>query len=124
MSRLLKLLSVAAFALIAFGAVEFDSTGKPTKEVGSVVRAIDSKLNMPPAVEALVMRSCADCHTPRTQWPWYANVPPVSWLVQRDVTAARKAMDLTNWSTKNGRTRGYAIGTLRAICPDVQSGRM
>ena len=37
--------------------------------------------------KALVRRACYDCHSNETVWPWYSNVAPVSWLVQRDVTS-------------------------------------
>lgn len=37
----------------------------------------------------LFARACADCHSNVTQWPWYSNVAPVSWLVQRHVDEGR-----------------------------------
>jgi hypothetical protein len=36
----------------------------------------------------LTERACFDCHSNETRWPWYSNVAPVSWLVQRDVMKA------------------------------------
>lgn len=40
--------------------------------------------------------ACADCHTEQTDWPWYSNVAPVSWLVQRDVERGRDAWNLSD----------------------------
>ena len=88
-------------------------------------RAIfDPVLMMSPQVEALVVRSCADCHSRSNELPWYAYVPPASWLVARDINKAQKAMSLSDWSRKNGRNAGTAAGTLAAMCEDVKSGRM
>lgn len=34
-------------------------------------------------------KACANCHSHETDWPWYAYVAPVSWLVVDDVHSAR-----------------------------------
>jgi len=50
-----------------------------------------------PSEEAatLFRQACADCHTERTEWPWYSHVAPMSWLVQRDVDRGREAWNLS-----------------------------
>ena len=40
-------------------------------------------------VRQLTKDACFDCHSNETTWPWYSNVAPVSWLVQRDVDSGR-----------------------------------
>ena len=42
-------------------------------------------------------RACFDCHSNETTWPWYSNVAPVSWLVQRDVNGGRRHLNFTEW---------------------------
>ena len=37
-----------------------------------------------PRTAELFDPACADCHSNETDWPWYSNVAPVSWLVQSD----------------------------------------
>jgi mono/diheme cytochrome c family protein len=46
---------------------------------------------------ALARRACFDCHSNETQWPAYADIAPVSWLVQRDVTGGRAALNFSEW---------------------------
>lgn len=46
---------------------------------------------------ALAGRACFDCHSNETTWPWYANVAPVSWLVQHDVDEGRVALNFSEW---------------------------
>lgn len=43
------------------------------------------------------VRACFDCHSNQTTWPWYANVAPVSWLIQRDVEAGRAHVNFSQW---------------------------
>lgn len=47
----------------------------------------------------LAVRACFDCHSNETVWPWYSNVAPVSWLVQRDVDEGREKLNFSEWTT-------------------------
>ena len=42
-------------------------------------------------------RSCVDCHSNQTSWPWYSYFAPVSWFVERDVRRGRDHMNLSEW---------------------------
>ncbi|MEZ5991593.1 MAG: heme-binding domain-containing protein [Planctomycetota bacterium] len=48
----------------------------------------------------LAKRTCYDCHSNETDWPWYSNVAPVSWLVQRDVDEGRSKLNFSEWDRK------------------------
>ena len=48
-----------------------------------------------PGTEQLMTEACMDCHSNLTRWPWYSNVAPVSWLVQRDVDEGRRELNLS-----------------------------
>lgn len=50
-----------------------------------------------PRTRTLAMRSCGDCHSNETRWPWYSHVAPVSWLVQHDVDEARERLNLSEF---------------------------
>jgi hypothetical protein len=45
----------------------------------------------------LTARACFDCHSNQTLWPWYSNVAPASWLVQRDVDKGRRKLNFSEW---------------------------
>jgi cytochrome c551/c552 len=51
------------------------------------------------ATKALAQRACFDCHSNETAWPWYSNVAPVSWLLQRHVTEGRERLNFSTWGT-------------------------
>ena len=46
---------------------------------------------------ALAVSACFDCHSNQTRWPWYSNVAPASWLVQRDVDTGRQRLNFSEW---------------------------
>ena len=46
-----------------------------------------------------------DCHSNETIWPWYSNIPPVSWQVHDDVENARAFMNLSRWNDYTAEER-------------------
>ena len=82
---------------------------------------ITAKMPVDPAVQQIFARSCNDCHSQRTIWPWYSNVAPVSWLVIRDVDDGRRHMNFSNFAMTPPRRLGR---TLQDVCREVRSGDM
>ena len=54
-------------------------------------------LQAPAEVMGVLERSCYDCHSAETTWPWYGYVAPVSWYVAHDVAEAREHLDFSRW---------------------------
>ena len=52
-----------------------------------------------PEVRAILSEKCADCHSNRTSAPLYGRFAPVSWLLERDILAGRRAMNFSQWET-------------------------
>ena len=50
-----------------------------------------------PETRTLFFRTCRDCHSNETVWPWYSNVAPVSWLVTSDVNEGREHLNVSEW---------------------------
>src|SRR5580658_9600689 len=51
----------------------------------------------PSPVIEVIERSCQNCHSERTVWPWYSYMPPISWMIENDVYQARKHMNISRW---------------------------
>jgi hypothetical protein len=50
-----------------------------------------------PQTLSILERSCIDCHSERTHYPWYSYVAPVAWLIASDVSGGRGHMNLSQW---------------------------
>jgi hypothetical protein len=69
-----------------------------------------------PQIRALAVRACFDCHSNETKWPWYTNVAPVSWLIQRDVDDGRRRLNFSDWGAPTrgeGRNPGNIVRTIQ-----------
>lgn len=76
---------------------------------------------LPPNISAILQRSCQDCHSNRTTWPWYSHVAPVSWVVASDVNGGRRHMNLDEWGFYNLEKKQ---SRLTKICEELKSGDM
>jgi hypothetical protein len=99
-----------SIVVLSFSAIHLDGQVKQPQALGPMV----GNLAMPAEVRALVKRSCADCHSNETVWPWYSYVAPVSWLVERDVRHGRDHMNLSRWPE-------YSLNQQEKLLADIAS---
>ena len=83
--------------------------------------AINNAVAVPPNVDAILKRSCYDCHSSKTRWPWYAKIAPSSWLLARDVREARKELSFSEFATYAPRKQ---YRKLEEACDQVKEGEM
>src|SRR5437667_7486679 len=84
-------------------------------------QTIEAHTQMTPQVKDILDRSCRDCHSNKTEWPWYTNVAPVSWFVIDHVNEGRRNLNFSEW----GRyTKRDTVGLFKQICQEVKSGSM
>lgn len=69
-----------------------------------------------PAARALVKEHCFQCHSNETNWTWYANIAPGSWLIAYDVIEGRDQFNFSDWNNNPGE--------LDEIIEVIQNGEM
>jgi Haem-binding domain len=116
--RILKWIGIAL--VVIFIAVQFSRPARTNPSVDES-QTIFARTQMPPQVSAILDRSCVDCHSNKTVWPWYSHVAPVSWLVVDDVNGGRHMMNLSEWGRLDPDRQGKK---LRQICDEVTDGSM
>jgi cytochrome c551/c552 len=84
-------------------------------------QTIEARTQMTPQVKAIFERSCNDCHSNKTVWPWYTNVAPISWWIVGHINQARQLMNLSEWGKLD---RDRQDRKLRQICDEVTDGGM
>jgi hypothetical protein len=84
-------------------------------------RSLLSDEAVPVNVRALLRRSCADCHSSETVWPWYSNVAPFSWVLVSHVTVGRRHLSLSEWTDYDQTT---ALHHLEEMCEHVEDDEM
>lgn len=65
-----------------------------------------------PRTRGLADAACYACHSNETVWPWYSNIAPASWLIQRDVDEGRAEVNFSKWDRPQ-REAGESAKTVR-----------
>lgn len=118
MAKILK--RTALVLVILFLAIQVIRPAKTNPQVPPE-RAIHAQMEVPAEVRAILERSCRDCHSAETRWPWYSHVAPVSWLVIDDVNDARNKMNLSDWAQYDTKKADEILGD---ICEQVSMNEM
>lgn len=77
--------------------------------------AIVSEMPAPVEVQKILQRSCYDCHSHQTVWPWYSQVAPVSWFIAHDVKEGREHLNFSVWSESDQRKMVKIIGEIQEV---------
>jgi hypothetical protein len=109
---------VFRFVLLPLGILFLLLQLVPVKRTNPPVTA---ELHMPLPVKAIFQRSCYDCHSNETRWPWYSYVAPISWLVAYDVKEGRRELNFSEWGSYSLKRKKKK---LKEIWEEVEKGKM
>src|SRR3989442_1760300 len=84
-------------------------------------KTIEANSQMTPEVASILDRSCRDCHSNKTVWPWYTNVAPISWWLSNHVNDGRRNLNFSDWAKLPPDRQERK---LRQICDEVEDGIM
>jgi len=106
--------------VVVLAAAQFVRPGlaNPAIEAG---RTIEAHVGTTSGLVAVLNRSCGDCHSNATVFPWYTQVAPVSWLMAYAVSEGRRAVNFSEWAAYSPEQRS---ALLRLSCQDASDGKM
>ena len=115
-----RLTQAAVVLVLVFAAAQLIRPGhdNPSTDVG---RAIQSHAGTSAELVAVLDRSCSDCHSNHTVWPWYTEVAPVSWAMAYAVKQGRQAVNFSEWAAYSAERQQMLLAQ---SCRDVSQGKM
>jgi hypothetical protein len=108
---LVYVLGALALVFVAIQIVPVERTNPP----------VQTEVSAPPEVMRVLEKSCYDCHSHETVWPWYSRVAPVAWWVAHDVAEGREHLNFSTWNVYDERERAH---NLEEIVEEVEAGKM
>lgn len=108
-----KLLVVCVLVLVA---VQFI---RPEKNISAVVSGNDITLKhpVPSEVKSILRRACYDCHSNQTHYPWYAEVQPAAWWLDRHVKNGKRSLNFSEFAAYPAKR---AAKKLLAVTDEVE----
>jgi hypothetical protein len=115
MLRRLLIALVAIVVLLQFYRPERDN---PPVDPAMTLAA---HVEVPAEVQALLDRSCSDCHSHSTEWPWYSQIAPMSWSVAHHVEEGREHLNFDRWGEYTPYEAQQKLGEM---CEETKEGEM
>jgi len=109
-----RILLAAAMAVVLFGAAQLVPVRRTNPPVVS-------EPVVGPELASVLRRSCFDCHSNETRWPWYSRVAPVSWWLVHHVDEGRSHLNFSTWPTFDFQEQDHLLDE---IADEVSKGDM
>jgi hypothetical protein len=111
------------FLLYFFGFILLMQLIRPTKNKSDVEYStrIGATHPIPKNVENILKRACNDCHTNNTNYLWYHDVAPISWIVALDVYSGKTHLNFDEWDDYNIYQKTTLYGNFNK---SITSGKM
>ncbi|MGI8468199.1 MAG: heme-binding domain-containing protein [Pyrinomonadaceae bacterium] len=118
MKKALKIIVLVLF--LVFIAIQFvrpDFTN-PAIVAG---QSLAETTQVPDDVQKILTRSCGDCHSSATVYPWYSKIQPSAQFLAGHIRDGRKQLNFSEWGTYENRRRKSKLGE---ICEQVEGREM
>ena len=97
------------FLLLVFVVIQFF---RPTRNIstGISVNDINRHYNLPDSVQQILKKSCYDCHSNNTNYPWYYNVQPVGWWLQNHINDGKRELNFSEFASYAAKKQSRKMG--------------
>jgi hypothetical protein len=84
--------SITLIVIIIFIGIQFI---RPEKNISAKLSStnVSALYPVPKDVDSLLKRSCYDCHSNNTVYPWYANFQPVYWWLNNHIEDGKRHLN-------------------------------
>lgn len=105
---------LVVFVIMQFIRPEKNLSADKTKDITTLYP-------MPDSVQVIVNKACADCHSNKTQYPWYANVQPLYFWLDHHIQEGKREINFNEFAS-------YRIGKqnhkLKEVIEQIEEGEM
>lgn len=112
----ITLLSLAVILI----AIQFIPSGLPENVTPDAKHIANSNIISEPVI-AQLRKSCFDCHSEQTEFPWYSKLAPSSWFLAGHINEGREYLNFSVWEDYSRREK---IALLESIKEVVESEAM
>ncbi len=106
--------------LVAFIAIQFI---QPARNKSGQVEAMDisKRSKVFDRIDTLLKTACYDCHSNNTNYPWYAYVQPIGWMLNDHIRSGKEQLNFSEFSSYSARRQK---SKLKSIASQVSDGSM
>ncbi len=117
MKRSIKILLVVIILFIAIQFIPRDYNNSILIGVNDITKLYP----VPGNVQAIFKNSCYDCHSNNTNYPFYARIQPIRFMMDGHVKQGKEELNFNEFGTYSKRKQSHK---LRAIANSMTEGTM
>ncbi len=90
---------------------------QPARNDNEQVLATDitKVITLPEKVQHLLKKSCYDCHSNKTEYPWYARVQPMAWFISRHIRGGKSKLNFSDFGSYTPRRQSNKLKTIASV---------
>lgn len=111
---------IAIVLLIALVIIQFFHP-KRNKSAGEQPNYIGKNFPVPDDVKSILAKACNDCHSNNTRYPWYTNIQPVHWFMNKHIVEGKRKFNLDEYTNRSLR---YQYNKLEDILEQMKENEM
>lgn len=111
----------ATAVLVVFALMQFYQPKQGAGELEAQPQSIDAVYEVPGQVAGILERSCYDCHSNTTDYPWYSYVQPVGWWLEGHISEGKEELNFSEFGAYSKRRQG---SKLESVAGQVKAGSM
>ena len=85
------------------------------------IKDISMVMDMSDSVRTILQQSCYDCHSNNTNYPIYANIQPIGWILSSHISKAKEELNFSDFGSYSQRRQ---ISKLDGISNSIQDNIM
>jgi hypothetical protein len=103
--KLLKKIGLALLVILIVIQVIRPEKNDSNNKTNSIAAAYP----IPDDVNTILVKACNDCHTNNTTYPWYSNIQPVAWWLQKHVNDGKKHLNFDEFTSYRLRKQYHKL---------------
>ncbi|HNP54283.1 MAG TPA: heme-binding domain-containing protein [Ferruginibacter sp.] len=117
--RILKKIFLALLILLVLA----QFIPRPPKNNNTEINANDITrlMTVPENVQAILKKSCYDCHSNNTHYPWYAKIQPVALFLNNHIEEGKRELNFSEFGSYKAKRQHRK---LEEIIDQVKEGEM
>ena len=88
------------------------------QSVQASTSGIATIINVPENVQAILQKSCYDCHSNNTRYPWYAAIQPGSWWMASHIDEAKEELNFDGFASYSKRRQLSKLKAMQGAIED------
>ena len=82
---------------------------------------ITKTINVPDKILDVFKKSCYDCHSNDTRYPWYINIQPMGWIMADHIKTGKANLNFSEFGSYSKRKQA---NKLRSLAETINDGSM